>query len=551
MATTPTRRRLPRDDAEWCSLLRMLPGYDPCKDAGDCVFSRPHAVRVIDFFETMLTHVKGELAGTPFLLEDWQRSFLANLFGWLTPDGTRRYQECLLYVPRKAGKTPLAAGIGLYLLACDNEQGAEVYNLASDREQATLVYDHAKGMVAAEPELADRLRVYKSTRAIVYEATNSAYKVVPADATGAHGFNTHGAIIDELHTQPNSELVHAVTTSIAARRQPIILYSTTADYDQESVCNDKHRYACAVRDGTLPVPDRRFLPVIYETAQDADWTDPAVWAAANPNLGVSVKLDYIERACQQAKDDPVYENEFKRLHLNMRTQQAVRWIKMDKWDACGGAVEEEAIHGRPCWLGIDLSSTQDITAVCAVWPLAGESYAARWWFWVPAETMEKRARDDHSPYPVWHREGLIERTEGAVVDYNRVREVVKQIGRDYGVQSIALDPYNATMLATQLSEKDGFEVEFFRQGYLSMSPACKTFKHIMVAGQLRHGGNAVARWMASNVAVTMDAAENVKMVKDKSYGRIDGMVALVMALARAESGDSGIGTYWNEDGASF
>ena len=550
VATGPirVRRPMPRDDAEWRKLLRTLPGYDPWADAGDCVFSRSHAVRVIDFFETMLTHVKGELAGTPFLLEDWQRAFLGNLFGWLTPEGVRRYQECLLYVPRKNGKTPMAAGIGLYMLACDGEQGAEVYNLASDRDQATLVYDHASGMVRNEPELADRLRVYKSTRAIVFEATNSSYKVVPADATGAHGFNTHAAIIDELHTQPNSELVHAVTTSVAARRQPLVLYLTTADYDQESVCNDKHRYACSVRDGT--VEDRRFLPVIYEMPRDADWTDMAELEKANPNLGVSVKRNYIERALQQAKDDPVYENEFKRLHGNMKTEQAVRWIQLDKWDACDGAVADEELKGCPCWLGIDLSSTHDITAVCAVWQLPEEQFATRWWFWVPTDTMERRARDDHAPYVVWQRDGLIEQTEGAVVDYGRVRDVVVQLGKDHAVQSIAIDPYNATMLATQLSEEDGFEVEFFRQGYLSMSPACKTMDRIVGARRLRHGGNPVARWMASNVAITMDPAENIKMVKDKSYGRIDGIVALVMALDRAENADAWVNP-WGEEGASF
>ena len=543
-APTRTRRPMPQTDEEWHDLLLLLPGYDPYEDAGDCTFDPEAATRIIDFFETMLTHTKGSLADTPFLLEDWQRCFFANLFGWKMSTGFRRFVESLLYVPKKNGKSPMGGGLGIYLLVADGEKGAEVYSIASDKDQAAIVFGYAEGMVQNEPELDSRIRLFKN-RSMVHYESKSKYVTIPADAAGSHGFQISGVIADELHTMPDSKLVHSMIAGTANRDQPIVLWMTTADYDGKSACNDKLHYAERVRDGVIK--DRRFLPAIWKADRNDDWTDPKVWARVNPNLGVSVTLDYMERACQSAIADPVWENEFKRLHLNMPTEQAVRWIRMDQWDACDGSVTDEELKGCPCWLGIDLSSTRDITAVCAVWRLPDEQFAARWWFWVPAESMERRQREDHAPFVVWEREGLIEKTEGAVVDYNRARAVVVQIGEDHGVQLVALDPYNATMLAAQLSEEDGFEVEFFRQGYLSMSPACKTMDRIIGARRLRHGGNPVARWMASNVAVTMDPAENIKMVKPESYGRIDGMIALVMALARADEGDVGFSA-WNTEG---
>ena len=312
-------------------VYRQIPGYDPFTTAGDCRFDRGAAQRAIDFFRECLTFTAGEWMGQPFRRQPWQQAIVGNIFGWKRPDGTRRYREAFIYVPRKCGKSEMAGGLGNLLTFADGEPAAQVYCAAADREQARLVFNAAKTMVQAEPELAARGRIY--TNAIMVESTGSVLKVVSAEAYSKHGVDAHGVIIDELHAQPNRELVDVLMTSTGARRQPLIVYITTADYDRDSICNEKYDYAVKVRDGI--VDDPAFLPVIYEAGSQDDWTDSAVWAQANPNLGISVSAEYLERECRRAQETPSYENTFKRLHLNLRTQQDVRWLSLEHWDACG------------------------------------------------------------------------------------------------------------------------------------------------------------------------------------------------------------------------
>ena len=326
-----------------------IPAYDPAAAAGDCWFDPPAAQRAIQFFEECLTFTAGEWRGRPFRLQPWQAAIVGNLFGWKRPNGLRRYRESLIYVPRKCGKSELAGGLAVLLTFADREPAAHVYCAAADREQARLVFSAARTMVQAEPELQRRARLY--VNAITAPDTGSVLKVVSAEAYTKHGVNAHGVIIDELHAQPDRELVDVLTTSTGARRQPLIVYITTADWDRDSICNEKYDYACKVRDGIID--DSAFLPVIYEAGPQEDWTDPAVWARANPNLGVSVSREYLQRECQRARETPSYENTFKRLHLNMRTQQDVRWLSSDAWDACGNTrIDLNALRGRVCYGGL-------------------------------------------------------------------------------------------------------------------------------------------------------------------------------------------------------
>jgi phage terminase large subunit-like protein len=251
-----------------------------------------------------------------------------------------------LYVPRKNGKTPLSAGICNYVLFCDGEPGAQIYSAAAEKEQAALLYRHAVGMITQEPELDSRARIYKGHKSVVLkDDPGSVFKVLSADADTKHGGNSHLVLIDELHAQPNRELVDVLQTSMASanRPQPLLVHITTADFDRESICNEKHDYACKVRDGIIE--DESFLPIIYEVTKDDDWKDERVWHKANPNLGVSVSLDYLRRECKRAQDTPTYENTFKRLHLNLKTQNDVRWLQLDRWDACAGPVDPELLSG--------------------------------------------------------------------------------------------------------------------------------------------------------------------------------------------------------------
>lgn len=521
---------------EWKKLLRMIPDYDPIETAGHCVFDVDAAQAALDFFPDWLKHVKGKTwAGKPFELENWQGAIVANIFGWKRPDGTRRYREVFLYVPRKNGKTCLAAGILVCIMFTDGEPGAEIYSAAADREQAGLVFEQVEGMIKQEKELRGRSTIY--TKSITLNDGSGTYKKISADANTKHGYNVHLAIVDELHAQPNRDLVDALITATASRTQPLIMHVTTADFDRPSICNEKHDYATKVRDSVID--DEAFLPIVYEVEIDEDWHDQKVWAKANPNMGVSFTKDYMVRAHKKAIEVPTEENTFKRLKLNLRTEQAVRWIPLDKWDKC--AMLDESDFGLVKWYGgLDLSSTTDITAFVLYSP---ENDCVVPYFWVPEDSAHMRERRDRVPYVTWSRQGLIKLTEGNVVDYNVVREDIKKAGKKFNIVDIAVDRWQAQQLMTDLTD-DGFEVTPFGQGFQSMSLPTKELEKLIIGGDLRHGGNDVLRWMASNVCVETDAAENLKPSKKKSTQRIDGIVALIMAIGRAISPDeSGTSVY--------
>jgi len=307
------------------------------------------AERAVKFFATCLTHTKGEWAGQPLALSDWQANeIIRPLFGWKRADGTRKYRTAYIQIPRKAGKSTLSAGIALYMLLADKEPGAEVYSAAADRDQAAIVFEMARGMVDASEPLRKRTQGFK--RSLVVPSTASSYKVLSADAYTKHGLNAHAIIFDELHAQPDRELWDVLTTSTGARRQPLTIAITTAGYDRHSLCYEVYDYAVKVRDGILD--DESFLPVIYEASLEDDWKAPATWRKAHPGLGVSVREEYFEQECAKAAQLPSYENTFKRLLLNVWTEQDTRWLAMDAWDACGDELPD--LDGQICFAGLDL-----------------------------------------------------------------------------------------------------------------------------------------------------------------------------------------------------
>lgn len=494
-----------------------------------------------EFFPRFLRHGKGELAGRPFHLEQWQASRVVRpLFGWkvLIEDDQgrkfwRRKYRCVWdEIPRKNGKSTKAAGIGLKLTFADQEPGAEVYSTAADRDQAALVFNEARRMRDQDVELRRRSLAYK--RAIVVPAMNATYQVLSADAATKHGLNAHGIINDEVHAHKSRELYDTMHTSQGARRQPVEFNITTAGYDRHSIAWELHDYAVKVGAGI--VQDDEFLPVIYAADLEDDWTDPAVWAKANPNLGVSVSLDYLRKECERAQSVPGYENTFKRLHLNVWTEQASRWLPMDAWDACDGGTGpqelERSVAGQVAFCGLDLSSTSDLTAFLADIPLDGGRHAWIARFWMPSDNIRKRVERDRVPYDVWVREGWIKATDGNVVDYDVVRADINALAEKLQLREIAIDRWNATQISTQLMG-DGFEVIQFGQGFASMSAPSKELEKLVLGKLLVHGGHPVLRWMASNVAVQQDAAGNLKPAKDKSGEKIDGIVAGIMGLARA------------------
>ncbi len=503
----------------------MIPGYDPFATAGDCVFNAEWAQHVLEFVEECLTHVKGELAGTPLFLEDWQKAVFANLFGWQRPDGSRRYRECLLYVPRKNSKTTMAAAIVNVVLYLDDEPGGELYSTAGEREQARIAFEIVDGMIENEPELRRRADRMKYS----IQVGTQVYRYVSADSRLKYGFNSSLVLNDELHVHKTRDLIDAMETSVGARRQPLIVHLTTADFDRVSICNEKLKYAKAVRDGVFE--DESFLPVIYETSRDAKWRTRRVWAAANPNLGVSVKADYIAAQCRKAENNPAYQETFRRLHLNVQTQTATVWLPLSVWDGCKGKVDAEALRGRKCIAALDLSSTLDVTAAVLLFRDDRDVYDVLPFFWVPEENAHERQKRDKVPYVSWAQRGLIEMTPGNVVDYDFIEHRLGELASEYDIEEYAADPWNATQLLTNLA-KSGCTVVEVRQGFKTMSPPMKEYGRILKAKRFRHGGNPVLRWMFGNLVVRQDPAGNIKPDKEKATEKIDGQTAIVTGLAR-------------------
>lgn len=516
--------------ATWKRLFNLLPNYDPIATADDCVFDDVAAQKVCDFFPEYLSHIEGPLAGKPFVLEPWQQALLGCAFGWKQPNGLRRYREVFQYIPRKNGKTTQIGGLLNYVALCDNEPGAQIYSAAADREQASLVYRQAKGMLLNHPELAGQCKIYSSYKSIEYP-DNIIYKSLSAEADSKHGFNTHFVVIDELHAQANRNLVDVLLTGTGARLQPLVWYITTADFDRESICNEKHDYAAKVRDGIIQ--DKAFLPVIYEAKREDDWESPAVWRKANPNMGISISEDYLKRECERAKNSPTYLNTFKRLHLNIQTSSDVAWIPIEHWDACGDAFNDEFLEGRKCFAGLDLSTTTDVSSLVMAFPPVkeGDPTYVLPYFWIPGDSAEKREKRDRVPYQTWERQGYLTRTEGNVVDYRIIRRDIIRLSERFRIEEIAADRWNATQLLTDLMD-DGFNVIQYGQGFRDMSAPTKDLEARVMSRNLKHNRHPVLRWMASNVMLKTDPAGNVKPDKAKSTERIDGIVALVMALGR-------------------
>lgn len=530
MPTTRSRRSSKRAEG-----TLPLAGYDPQRDARGFRFERELAERALGFIEGACCHVKGALAGQPIRLEKWQRGFIAALFGWVDPYGFRRYREAFVGIPRKNAKTTLVASLANYMLFCDGEGGAEVYAAAGDEGQARLLFEVAREQVLRQKTLARHAEVLRG--AIVLPRLGSSFKPITAEASTKHGFNAHAVFVDELHAQPNRELVDVLETSMGARRQPLMCYLTTSDFSRPSICNEKWDYARNVRDGIIR--DARFLPIIYEAASDSEWQSPKVWRAANPNLGVSISREYLERAAEKAATLPSYENTFKRLHLNIRTEQDVRWLPLELWESTRAAPRELA--GRACFGGLDLSTTTDLSALVLAFPSAdGFDVLAR--FWAPEEGATRREVRDRVPYLQWAKEGHLQLTPGAVVDYDRIRTEILALAKMYNIRGIAIDRWNATQLASQL-DAEGLPVVFMGQGYASLSAPAKELEALVSSARLRVGGHPVLDWMAANVAVEQDAAGNIKPSKKRSTERIDGIVALVMALGLAISDAEGPSVY--------
>ena len=513
--------------------LRKLTGYKPTKFmAENAHYDKAAADYAVGFIEC-LCHTKGTWAGKPFELIDWQERIIRDLFGILKPNGYRQFNTAYIEIGKKNGKSELAAAVALLLCCGDGEERAEVYGCAADRQQASIVFEVAADMVRMCPALGKRVKILASQKRMVYLPTNSFYQVLSAEAYSKHGFNIHGVVFDELHTQPNRKLFDVMTKGSGdARMQPLYFLITTAGTDTQSICYETHQKAKDILEGRKIDPT--FYPVIYGAKEDEDWTDPEVWKRSNPSLGITVGIDKVQAACDSARQNPAEENSFRQLRLNQWVKQSVRWMPMDKWDACAAPVNAEALKGRVCYGGLDLSSTTDVTAFVLVFPPTeeDESFAVLPYFWIPEENLELRVRRDHVPYDVWQKQGFLMTTEGNVVHYGFIEAFIEKLGEKYNIREIAFDRWGAVQMVQNL-EGMGFTVVPFGQGFKDMSPPTKELMKLTLEKKIAHGGHPVMRWMADNIFIRTDPAGNIKADKEKSTEKIDGVIALIMALDRA------------------
>lgn len=503
---------------------------------------------VIDFFH-FLRHSKGEWAGQIVTLESWQQALLWMLFGWYRADGRRRFRTSYWELARKNGKSTVAAGVGLYLMIADGEPGAEVYSAATKREQARITHQEATRMVKKSPSLKKRVTCFRDNLHVRDTATK--FEPLGRDSDSMDGLNVHGAIVDELHAHKSDEVWGVLETATGARRNPLMFAITTAGFNQASFCYQLRDHVIKVLEGIIQ--DDATFGVIYTLDEEdirsgVGWQDETLWVKANPNLGVSVSLDDLRDKVVKAKSIGSALTHFLTKHLNIWTNAAELWIAPDKWKLCGGEIDEEELAGLTCYGGLDLSNTLDITAWLLVFPPQGEcdKYRVLCRFWVPEERIRERARKDRVPYDVWERAGYIEATPGETIDYEFVYARIDEDAQKYNIVDAGFDRWGAQQIY-QWAEKRGLTMVQIGQGYQSMSASMKELERMIVSLLLAHGDNPVLTWMAHNLVASQDPAGNYKPDKRKSREKIDGMVALIMALDRATRHDPEAGRSVYED----
>ena len=522
--------------------MRKLKEYTPTRFmAPDSHYDKDRADYAVAFIEC-LCHTKGRWAGQPFDLIDWQEQIIRDIFGVIKPNGYRQFNTAYVEIPKKQGKSELAAAVALYLCCGDGEQRAEVYSCASDRQQASIVFEVAMDMVRMTPALAKRTKILASQKKMIFEPTNSIYQVLSAEAYSKHGLNISGVVYDELHVADRQMFDVMTKGSGDARTQPLYFLITTAGNDQNSIGYEIHEKALDIIEGRKA--DKTFYPVIYGASESEDWTDPEVWKKANPSLGITVSIDKVKQACESAQQNPSEENAFRQLRLDQWVKQTVRWMPMHKWDACKVDFDESFLEGRVCYGGLDLSSTTDITAFVLVFPPTDEDdhYYILPYFWLPEETLDLRVRRDHVPYDLWQRQGFLMTTEGNVVHYGFIENFIDELGTRFNIREIAFDRWGAVQMSQNL-EGLGFTLVQFGQGYRDMSPPTKELMKLTLEQKIAHNGHPVLRWNMDNIFIKRDPAGNIKPDKEKSTEKIDGTVATIMALDRAircgnDTGDS-------------
>ena len=502
-------------------------------------FDKDAAQDRIDFY-SLLRHTKGKWGrgkGQVFIPSPWQVFVKWNLYGWKREDGLRRFRTAYLEVARKNGKTTDLASDGIYLLDFDDEPGAEIYTAATKFDQAKIIHSESTNMVRKSPGLMKRIGIFKNNLHVL--ETASKYEPLGKDSKTADGLNIHGALIDELHEHPDRGMWDVLETGTGAREQPLQIAITTAGTDRNSICYEQREYVTKILKGL--VQDDSYFGIIYtiDTKSDwgkdideDDWQDESIWEKANPNLGVSVYLDDLQRKAKKAKEIPAAQNNFLRKHLNVWTQQSERWISMDLWDANFACdIDETQLAGKLCYGGLDLASVSDLACWLMIFPNSeGLDILAR--FWCPEARLYDSKNKYRDQYQVWARQGWLQVTDGDAVDYEFIEYQVLKDAETFKINSINIDRlFQGYELAMRLGDA-GLDIAGFAMGAKSMGGPAREFEKRLLRKEINHGNNPILRFCADNVAVVEDVNENKRPVKGNSQGKIDGIVCLLMALDR-------------------
>lgn len=511
-------------------------------EARNIYFDQEEGERYVAFFQRFLHHSKGKWAGQPFQLLPWQQFMISSLFGWKRSDGTRRFRTLFCAVGRKNGKSALCSGLGLAMLDFDGEPGAEVYWAATKRDQARICHTEAERMVKASPHLKKRIGIHRNNLHV--KATGSKAEPLSSDAKTLDGLSPHLSVIDEFHSHPNADIFHVLKSATGARSQPLIAIITTAGFNTDGPCYQLQKTCEDVLNGIKE--DDSLLPLIYCLDEGDDWGDSENWVKANPSLGETIAMDYLQEQYTQAKNyGSSEEANFKTKHLNEWVSSSDVWIKDADWMACGSDKMEVDEKELTWYGGLDLASVSDFCCLALVAELPDGRLIARRFYWLPESAWERRMdREESSVHMNMLELPYFYLTPGNVADYAHLRRTISGyyvkegvVRHDegclmdtYNIASISYDRWNASTLVSQLTG-DGVMMVPIGMGYASQSAPLRELERLVLEKQLVHEGDPVLRWMVSNVLIERDAAGNTKLNKAKSSDKIDGVMALNCAVA--------------------
>jgi len=481
------------------------------------------AERVIAFLKS-LPVTSGLLAGKRMKPLPFQVDFIRAVYR--EADGKRPVRQAVLSLPRKCGKSGLVAGMALaHFIGPESEQRGQCYSCANDRAQASILFKEMRAIILATPWMADRTNIKDWAKEMEDSVTGSTFQALSADVGTKHGLSPSFTAYDELGQAKSRDLYDVMASAQGARKSPLLVTLSTQAPDDQHVLSELIDYGLKVQSGEIE--DASFHLTLYAAPVDSDPWLPETWLACNPAAGVFLSMEDLEIAARQAKRLPSKEGAFRNLRLNQRVDGESRFVSSALWDACAAAVPLEELKGCRCYGGLDLSSTQDLTALVLFFPDSG---AVLCWFWLPGDGLREKAEKDRVPYLQWQKEGWLHTFPGKAVDRNAVALQVAEISTQYDVQAIGFDRWRFADLQKILSD-EGIDTRFepHGQGYKDFSPAIEEFERLLLDGRFKHGGNPVLRWCSTNAVAVTDPAANRKLDKRKSNGRIDGLVSLVMA----------------------